>query len=86
MSRADLFAFYWKMLDKLLIQMGVPKADRPQLKKQVHVGIRTYFDVKSMSALKQDQKALWEFVQRAEVLLIREYGYIVDDNNELKFE
>lgn len=86
MSRADLFAFYWKMLDNLLIQMGVPKADRPQLKKQVHVGIRTYFDVKSMSALKQDHKALWDFVQRAEVLLISEYGYQVDDNNELKFE
>ena len=72
------------MLDRFLTQSGVPKRDKPKIKKELIVGLKDAFGVESMSKLEHYER--WLFISKVEVLLIREYGYVADDNEELKFK
>lgn len=84
MSVGDLYSYFHRMLDRFLTQSGVPKRDKPKIKKELIVGLKAAFEVKSMSKLSHYDR--WLFVSKVEVLLIRDYGYIADDNDELKFK
>lgn len=84
MSKGDLFAYFHRMLDRFLTQSGVPKRDKAKIKKELIVGLKAAFGVESMSKLEHYER--WLFISKVEVLLIREYGYVADDNDELKFK
>lgn len=84
MSKGDLFAYFHRMLDRFLTQSGVPKRDKAKIKKELITGLKAAFGVESMSKLEHYER--WEFVSKVEVLLISEYGYLVDNDEELKFK
>lgn len=74
------------MLDRLLIQKNVPKEERPAKRKELFDLLKDVFNVKSYSKLSEYDK--WLFNQKVEVMLARDFGFIVTEENEkeLKFE
>jgi len=83
MSEAGQNRFFWKMLDRLLVQRNVPKEERVHERKVIFKLLKEIHGVKSFSSLKGYDK--WKFCNDCEMLLISEYGYFVDDDHELKF-
>lgn len=84
MSFGDLYSYYHRMIDRFLTQSGVPKRDKPKIKKELISGLKSAFEVESMSKLSHYDR--WLFISKVEVLLSREYGYSPDDGDELKFK
>lgn len=84
MSKGDINSYLFRMLDRLLIQKNVPKEERPPKRKELFELLKDVHGLKSFSKASQREK--WEFCVDCERLLIRDFGYFVDDNNELKFE
>lgn len=72
------------MLDRLLIQKNVPKEERPPKRKELFELLKDVHGLKSFSKASQREK--WEFCVDCEMMLVRDFAYMVDDNNELKFE
>jgi len=85
-SKKDQNALFHRMLNRLLIQKNVPKAERPEKHKELFLLLKDVFNVPSYSALNRYDK--WLFYQKCEILLSRDFGYIsVDENeSELKFD
>ena len=84
MSRADLNAYFFRMLDRLLVQKNVPKKERPLKQKELFELLKDVHGLKSFSKASQREK--WEFCVDCEMMLVRDFAYMVDDNNELNFE
>lgn len=83
MSKGDQNALLWRMLDRLLAQKNVPKHERPNKRKELFLLLKDVFNVPSYSALTKHEK--WLFYQKCEVLLVRDFSYNVDDEEELIF-
>ena len=84
MSFGTLEAYYFQMIKRFMAQMNVPKDQMAKIQKELHSNLKAAFDVESLAGL--DHYAKWEYIQKCEIMLIREYGYFVDDNEELKFK
>lgn len=70
----------------MLDQMNVPKNDRKEIIKEVHEGLKAAAEIKTISKGKISREELYDYVYKSEITLISEYGYNVDDDEELKFE
>lgn len=86
MSSADLYSFYWSMINRLLDQNGVPLDGRDKFRQEIHLGLKAYFEIKSISKGKIKHYDLWEYVAKCEMLLKREYGLDANLEDELKFK
>jgi len=84
MSKGDLNSYLFRMLDRLLVQKNVPKNERPDKRTELFLLLKDVHNLKSFSKATQREK--WEFCVDCEQLLIRDFGYFVDDDHELKFE
>lgn len=85
MSKGDLRAYYFRMINRLLDQMNVPKDNKQYLVKEVHEGLKANANVTTISKGKISREEMYKYVSQCEMILSREYGYNVDDNEELKF-
>lgn len=77
--------YYFRMLDRFLEQCNVPKEVRTDYRREIHYGIKNELEVESIARTKITDEEMWVFVHDAQILLITEYGYLADDDNELKF-
>lgn len=85
MNKGTLHSYYRRMLKRFAIQNGVPKKDIPAITKRIHEGLKAEFGVETTKIDKITRYDLWLYVSKCEMILIREYGYMVDDEKELKF-
>lgn len=94
MSVGDLRAYYFRMIGRFMDQSGVPKAGRKKLIDEIHEGIKSAYNEEFGDDLPIDSISkesgisrtdLHTYISRSEAILIRDFAYIVDDNEELKF-
>jgi hypothetical protein len=71
------------MIKRLMAQMNVPKDQMKDLQKEIHEGLKTAFGIESLAKLSDREK--WQYVQDVEIMLTVEYGYVILDEEELKF-
>jgi hypothetical protein len=84
MSKGDLYSYWHRMLDRFMDQNNVPVVDKPYFKKLIIAGLKAEQGVESLSKLSHYDR--WFFIQQAEITLITEYGYMVEDDMKLKFK
>jgi hypothetical protein len=84
MSKGDLYSYYWSLINRLMSQNGVPLEVHDKFRQEIHLGLKDYFDVKSISKGKIAHYDLWEYIAKCEMLLKREYMLDANLEEELK--
>lgn len=84
MSKGDLYSYYWSLINRLMNQNGVPIEVQDRFRQEIHLGLKAYFDVKSIAKGKIKHHDLWEYIAKCEMILKREYGLDANLEDELK--
>jgi hypothetical protein len=85
MSVGDLNALYWKILREYCLYCDVPKECLEDIVDELHEAFKTLFEVKSISKGNLTKQQMHEYVQKVQMILAREYGFSLDQDEELKF-
>lgn len=85
MNHGSLYSLYWKTLTEYCRYCNVPEEVIPEITDELHQNFKALFEVDSISQGRITKRDLWEFVQKVQMMLAREFGFSLDMNEELKF-